>query len=128
MKISSLTLTFVHMTWKSIGVISSLGEITVPRFATFEQKSRRYWADNIFSMTSGMILTFYHVTWKTIEVIYSLGTFPVPNLAYFNQRGLKIVSWQYISMTNSLPLTFDHLTLKIRIICAQFFQKQGYSC
>ena len=49
MKINSLTLSFNHMTWKSIGNISSPGSFTVQIFATFHKGIKRYWADIAWS-------------------------------------------------------------------------------
>ena len=105
MKISSLILTFDHMTWKSFGNNSSLGASTVPRLAITKQ---------ICTKTISLTLTFVHVNWTSIEVIFSLKAFTIPSLATFKQRSQDILSGQhFFSKTRSLALTFDHVIWKL---------------
>ena len=99
-KKSDLTLTFEHVTWKSIGIIYSLGAPLHQVWYWSSERVKRYWADNTmgweeWAEKSGLTLTFEDVTWKSIGIIYLLGATPAPSLVLIKWRGQKILSWQH---------------------------------
>ena len=60
---SGLTLTFEHLTWKSIGIIIE-GNPTHQVWYWWSEGVKKYWADNTMAEKSGLTLTFEHVTLK----------------------------------------------------------------
>ena len=94
---SGLTLTFEHVTWKSIGVTYLLRATPAPSLVLIKWRGLKYieqttqWAEK-----SGLTLTFEHVTWKSIGIIYSLRATPAPSLVLIKWRSQKILSGQHL--------------------------------
>ena len=71
---SDLTLTFEHVTWRSIRIIYILGATPAPSLVLIK------WRGQKILTLYGLNLTFEHVTWKSIGIIYSLRKTPTPSL------------------------------------------------
>ena len=112
-KIISLTLTFEHVNWKSIGVIYPLEAFLVSSVATFHQMGQRYSTDIIYTKTSTLNLTFDHVTWKSTGVIFSPGAFTVSSLTNFQQRDKKILYRHHLYIDQQFDLNLWPCDLKI---------------
>ena len=117
MKISSLTLAFDDMTWKSIGNKFSHWDFTISIMATFKAKKSKE-IETAFDSSMTLILWPWElninrghlfsrginctqvwqpdqVTWTSVTVIYSQEASSVQSLATFQQRGEKILSGQH---------------------------------
>ena len=94
---SGLTLTFEHVTWKSIEIIYSLRVTPSP-----SEGVKRYWADNTWS-------TDRQTDWPTFAKQY----------APFFKRGIKIsLLWFIMNYSHPLPLKplFVHIHLPSELI------------
>ena len=122
MKISSVTLTFDHMTCTKYGnfpvqfqleinrVNHSQGTFTVhTKFGNFQVKgSKDIWVDIISTKINSLTLTFDHVTRKSTRKIYSLRASPVLSSETYNQKGQEILSGHCLTdrPTNNMPSFF----------------------
>ena len=93
---SGLTLTFEHVTWKSIGIIYSLKAPPAPNLLLIYWRGQRYWSDNTVGWEEWFDLDFEHVTWKSIGIIYSLRATPAPSLIVIKWKDQKILSRQHL--------------------------------
>ena len=93
-KTGSLTLTFDHVTWKSIGNIYSLRASNVQTMWQLSSKKVMILSRQHLYKDQTFDLSLQHVTWKSLGNINTLGASNVPSLAGFKQKGRKLLSRQ----------------------------------
>ena len=85
---SGLTLTFEHVTWKSIGIIYLLGSTPAPSLVLIKWRGQKILSEQKTGLKSGLTLTFEQVTWKSIGIIFSLRANPASSW-YWSSEGVK---------------------------------------
>ena len=108
-----LTLTFEHVTWKSILIIHSLSANPAPSLVLIKWTGQKI----LSGQQSGLTLTFVHVTWKSIGIIYST---PAPSW-YWSSEAVKRYYTDNIWTTDrQTDIPTDQLTDSCKTICPLF--------
>ena len=92
-KTRRLTLTFDHVTWKSVRVTYLQRTSALPSLVTFKQRGQKILRRHHLYRDHGQ--KFDLVLWscdRINRVTYSLGASTVPSLATFKQRGRNILN------------------------------------
>ena len=131
---SGLTLTFGHVTWKSIGIIYLLGATPALSLILIKWRGQKIFkADNTVGWEEWFDLDRWTSDLKSIGIIYSFRATPAPSLVLIKWRGQKIISsdtvgweeWFDLDLwTCKLKINRDHLLFEDNP-CIKFGIDQG---
>ena len=116
---SSLTLTFNHVIWTSIGDIYLLGASTVPSLDTLQRRGQEIISGKYLYKDHQSDLQVRPCDLKVKGAIYSQGASTVPSLATFKPMSQEILSGNHSYKDHQLNLTFDHVNRRsIGVVCS----------